>query len=108
MTMKNRVMAACAVVCTLSVLSMICLGQIRRNCSLSENVMVVIEVLTDSEQGDGYTCYDSFKDYKLEKPWDPFDLYQYKRFCGINPIDSVSLCSHLWMRGYEDPHKCNN
>jgi len=47
--MKNRVMAACAVVCTLSVLSMVCLGQIKKNRSVSHFVLTNVETLTDNE-----------------------------------------------------------
>ena len=47
--MKKRVLAACAFVCTISVLSMICLGQIKKNRSISPLAAANVEALTDLE-----------------------------------------------------------
>jgi len=54
--MKKRISTTCAVVCTLSVLSMICLGQIKKNRSVSHSVLTNVEALTEDESPEkGYS-----------------------------------------------------
>ena len=54
--MKKRVLTASAVVCTLGVLSMICLGQIKKSRSVSNSVLTNVEALTEDESPEkGYS-----------------------------------------------------
>ena len=57
--MKKRILAACAVVCTLSVLSMVCLGQIKKNLSISPQAAANIEALTGDETPLLRTCFET-------------------------------------------------
>lgn len=59
--MRKKVLAACAVVCTLGVLSMICLGQIKKNHPISKLATANIEALTNGETQTSITCYSSFR-----------------------------------------------
>ena len=58
--MRKKVLTACAVVCTLSVLSMICLGQIKKNRSISPLAAANVEALTGNETPYERTCYDRY------------------------------------------------
>ena len=53
--MKKRVMAASAVVCTLCVISVVCLGQIKMNRLISKSALANVEALTCTENKPG-TC----------------------------------------------------
>ena len=48
--MNKKSLTACAVICTLCVLSMICLGQIKKNHSISPLAAANVEALTDLER----------------------------------------------------------
>ena len=57
--MKKRVLTASAVVCTLSVLSMICLGQIEKNRSISPLAAANVEALTGDETPLLRVCFET-------------------------------------------------
>jgi len=72
--MKNRLLTASAVVCTLSVLSMICLGQIKKNHSISPLAAANVEALTEDEESICRTCFEEIVEIA---PGDPLFAHAY-------------------------------
>ena len=92
--MKKRVLTASAVVCTLSVLSMICLGLIKKNRSVSPLAAANVEALTGDETPLQRNCFKNVD--KAE--YDEHSINVAVRHCDdckwywISYADSASLC----------------
>jgi len=59
--MKKLFFTACAVACTVCVISVVCLGQIKMNRSISKSALANVEALTDNEQINVLTCYNTYR-----------------------------------------------